>query len=137
MNQKNETLKDKILKEMTVDHSNALEKNFELAKRFINITPEGKVDVKISKDKLQNNDLILLYLAGKLYAKEAGTTETELTSNDELKNELGLASGSVLWSTKNLRDNHLIKTSGGKHTILINRLEKALNDIDKKLGNSQ
>ena len=63
--------KDRIKEEMSVDYSNALERNFEIAKKFIRVTNEGKVSL-LTKDKLSGKEQILLYLIGKLYAKEAG-----------------------------------------------------------------
>ena len=72
-NQKENELKKRIIEEMTVDYSNALEKIFDLAKQFIRITKDGKVFI-LFKDKLSGKEQILLYLIGKLYAKEAGFT---------------------------------------------------------------
>ena len=62
-------LRKKIIDEMTVNYSNALEKNFDLAKQFIRITQDGKVDI-LHKEKFGGKEQILLYLIGKLYAKE-------------------------------------------------------------------
>jgi hypothetical protein len=69
-------LRERILKEMTTEYTNMLEKSFETAKRFIRVTPEGKVDV-ILKDRLTGKENIQLYLIGKLYAKVAGLTPAE------------------------------------------------------------
>ena len=88
-------LKQKIINEMTVDYFNTLEKNFDLAKQFIRITKEGKVDI-LQKDMLNGTELISLYLIGKLYAKEAGFSATDDVGNSELMNELGIPKGSLL-----------------------------------------
>ena len=133
---KDNSLKNKILEEMTVDYSNALEKNFDLAKQFIRITQEGKVDIHY-KDKLNGKDQILLYLIGKLYAKEAEFIMIDDVGNKELLDELGIPSGSLLPWLKALRDEHKIKQiKKGKnthHAISVNWVEKTLKDVERKI----
>jgi len=134
-----ENLKKRILEEMTVDYSNALEKNFDLAKQFIRITQDGKVDV-IVKDKVSGKEKILLYLIGKLYAKEAGFSPTDDVSNKELMDELGIPEGSLLPWLKELRDKNKIKQiKKGRtvhHRIPINVVERTLRSIERKLKKS-
>jgi len=129
-------LKQKIIDEMTVDYSNALEKHFDLAKQFIRITKDGKVDV-LHKDKLNGKEQILLYLIGKLYAKEAGFSVTDDVGNSEFLNELGIPKGSLLPWLKELRDGDKIKPiKKGKfthHTISLNTVEKTLKSIEIKI----
>lgn len=134
MNEKSKSsLKKKILEEMSIDYANALEKNFELAKQFVRITSDGKVDVLV-KDRLTGKEQILLYLIGKLYAKEAEATTTEYVGNKELLNELGIPIGSLLPWLKNLRDKNKIKAiKKGYHKIPINLVEKVLKSIEKKI----
>jgi len=135
--QKENNLKKKIIEEMTVSHASALEKNFELAKQFVRITSEGKIDVLI-KDKLVGKDQILLYLIGKVYAQEAGLTPVYEVGNKELTDELGVPKGSLLPWLKELRDGNKIKTvDRGKyayHSISLNALEKTLKNIQKKIS---
>lgn len=136
-NQKENNLKQKIINEMTVDYSNTLEENINLAKRFIRITKKGKVDV-LFKDKLIGIDRIMLYLIGKLYAKEVGFAITDSVSNKELMSELGIPKGSLLPWLKKLRDENKIeqikKGQYKYHNIPINLIEKTLNTIEKKLN---
>ena len=131
-----ESLKKRILEEMTVDYANALEKNFDLAKQFMRITQDGKVDV-IVKERISGKEKILLYLIGKLYAKEAGFSPTDDVSNKELMDELGIPEGSLLPWLKELRDKNKIKQiKKGKtvyHRIPINAVERTLKSIEKKL----
>lgn len=101
-------LKQRIIDEMTVDYSNSLEKNFDLAKQFMRITKEGNVDI-LNKDKLSGIEQISLYLVGRLYAKEAGFSVTDDVGNNELMNELSLPKGSLLPWLKKLRDANKIK----------------------------
>ena len=130
-------LKQRILSEMTVDYSNALERNFDLAKQFIRISKEGKVDVLV-KEKVTGIEQILLYLIGKLYAKEAGYVSMGGVDNKELTDELGIPMGSLLPWQKKLREDNMIKqVKKGKtanHVIATNAVEKILNQIDKKLN---
>ena len=132
-------LKKRIIEEMTVDYASALEKNFDLAKQFIRITKDGKVDVKV-KDKLNGKEMILLYLIGKLYAKEAGFASADDTGNKELMDELGIIKGSLLPWLKDLRDENVIKqVRKGQytyHSIPINLVERTLQTIEGKLKKS-
>ena len=132
------SLKQRIMEEMTVNYSNALEKNFDLAKQFIGITREGKIEVKV-KDKVTGIETILLYLIGKIYAKEVELVSTSDASNQELMEELGIPKGSLLPWQKSLRDAkkiYQIKSSEGvNHAIAPNMVERTLKEIDQKLRN--
>ena len=127
-------LQKRIQEEMTSDNSNALEKNFDLAKQFVHVTKEGKVDVLV-KEKVSGKDQIMLYLIGKLYAKEAGYSDTEEVGNEELMNELGISGGSLLPWLKNLREGNKTKqTRKGKKVytkILIRDVERTLKLVGK------
>lgn len=129
-------MKRKIIEEMTVEYSSTLEKNFDLAKQFIRITRDGKVDVLV-KNKVSGQDRILLYLIGKLYAKEAGLTPSDSVNNKELMNELGIPQGSLLPWLMALRKKPGIKQiKEGKqvaHYIPINLVEPVLKAIERKL----
>ena len=134
-------LAKKILDTMVVDHSDALEKNFALASEFIKITKEGKVDV-IVKSQITGPEKITMYLIGKLYAKRAGLVATEYTKNEELMNELGIGYTSLLPWLKTLRDNNIVEAgkSDGRessHAVLLNAVERTLNDVNKKLKGRQ
>ena len=129
-------LKEKILAEMTSNYTNALDKNFELAKKFIRITSEGFVEVLV-KDKISGKEQILLYLIGKVYAKEARLSITEEVENSELMRELGIPLGSLLPWLKSLKEENKIKpVRKGKlvnHIASINLIEKILTGINEKL----
>ena len=131
--------KTRIRGEMMVDYASALEKNFDLAKQFLKITSEGKVDLHF-KEKLTGKQQILLYLIGKLYAKEAALVETNDVVNKELMGELGIPEGSLLPWLKDLRDKKKIKQiKSGRytyHSVSINLVEKILKEIEKKVKKS-
>lgn len=140
MNETNaDNLTKKIIEEMTVDYSNALEKNFSLAKQFIRITKDGKVDI-LAKDRLKGKEQILLYLIGKLYAKEVAFAATDNVGNKELMDELGIPEGSLFPWLKDLRDENNIKQVKKErrvyHFIPINLVERTLKSIEKKISKS-
>ena len=127
-------LKQRIIDEMTVDYANALEKNFSLARQLLRITKDGKVDI-MAKDRLTGKENILLYLIGKLYAKEADLTATNDVGSEELMDELGVPKGSLYPWLKALREENKINSiTRGKYTIALNVLEKTLRELIKKVG---
>jgi len=133
------SLMERIVAEMTVDYSSALEKNFDLAKQFIRITKEGKVDLLV-KDKVTGKQQILLYLIGKTYSKEARFSDTDNVGNKELLDELGLPEGSLRPWLKELREKKRIRqVKMGKyihHAIRINMVERTLKEVEKRLKKS-
>lgn len=137
--QKMHNLKERISEEMTVDYASALERNFDLAKQFIRITKDGKVDIP-DKEKLTGQEEILLYLIGKLYAKEAGFAATTEVGNKELLDELGIPEGSLFPWLKNLRDGNKIKqVKKGQYTYHVippNLVEKTLKNAERKIKKS-
>ena len=134
-------LKDRILKEMKADYSDALDRNFNLAKEMIRITTDGKVDV-IVKDKLKGPNKIALYMIGKRYACRALLANSEFVKNSELKSELGIKEGSLLPWLKELRDSNMLiqgPKEGRESTqaIALNYVEivlKSISDELKKIG---
>lgn len=132
-------LKKKIIEEMTVDYSGTLDKNFDLAKQFICITKDGKIDI-LPKDELTGKEKILLYLIGKLYANEAGYIDTVESGNEELMNELGMPRGSLDCSLKRLQSGKGIKSAKkgryAYHSVRVNLVEKTLKSVERKLKKS-
>jgi len=131
-----ESLKQRIITEMTVEYAGVLEKNFDLAKQFIRITRDGKVDILV-KDKLSGKDRLLLYLIGKLYAKEAGLSPSDCVSNKEFMTELGIPEGSLLPWLMDLRKKPGIKQTKEEkqvvHYVPIHLVEPLLKATEKKL----
>jgi len=131
-----ERLKKRILEEMTVDYSKVLGQNLDLAKQFIRLAENGDVEVLL-REKLSGQEKVLLYLIGKLYAKEAGLTSTDEVGNNELMEKLGMPSGSLLPWLKGLRDENRIKQIQRErhtyHSIPINQVDRTLKEIMKKI----
>lgn len=126
------TLKERIIEEMIVDHQNILEKYFDLAKRFISINTKGSVNI-ISEEKFSVEEKILLYLIGKIYAKEAGLVPNEEVGFKELMDNIGILKGTIYPVIKRLRDkNKLIQRKEGKLTYItipLNLLGKILSKM--------
>ncbi|MFX1504091.1 MAG: hypothetical protein ACFFDH_24235 [Promethearchaeota archaeon] len=137
---KHVSLKEKIIEEMTVDYSDALDRNFNLAKNYIKITKNGKIEV-LYKQELTGAEQILLYLIGKVYAKEAELASTHEVDTQELMEELGIIKGSFYPSIKRLRDKKkIIQVKKGKlvyFSVPSNHIEKILNKIASKLKNKK
>lgn len=129
------SLEDRIKKEMLSDYASALEKNFDIAKKFLKITSNGTVEI-IDKNKYSGEELIQLYLIGKCYAKEVGLAQSNGVNNIELIDELGKPEGSIFPWLKSLRDNKKIKQnkeiSPVEHFIPINLIEETLLKINNK-----
>ncbi|MFX1489869.1 MAG: hypothetical protein ACFFBI_12015 [Promethearchaeota archaeon] len=118
MNDEKNKLKKRIIEEMVVDHQNILEKYFDLAKQFINITTEGAINI-ISEERYSIEEKVLLYLIGKIYAKEAGVASTEEVGFKELMDNLGIVKGTIYPIIKRLRDkNKLSQKKQGKLTFI-------------------
>jgi hypothetical protein len=130
-------LRKRILDDMVVNYNNALEKNFELANKFISLTKSGSVEVKV-KDSLKGEYKILLYLIGKVYAFEAGLSDNNSADNKELMNELGIPGGSLYPWLKKLREKNRIKrVKVGRHIhniIMPNLIEKTLKDVEELIN---
>jgi hypothetical protein len=125
---------------MTVSYSSKLEQNFELAKQFIRLTPEGTVEILV-RDKLSGKEQILLYLIGKMYAKEAGYATDENVGNNELLEQLGFPIGSLLPFLKELRDENRIRQLKREnnvfHSVSPGLIDSTLRSVSKKLGKDQ
>jgi hypothetical protein len=138
--QEQSELKRRIQEEMTVSYSINLEKSFDLAKRFIRLVPDGTVELLL-KDNLTRKQQILLYLIGKMYAKEAGYVTDESASNNELLKHVGLPLGSLLPFLKELRDQNLIhqikRDNNVHHSFPLSKLPEILNTIDGNLNGNQ
>jgi hypothetical protein len=128
---------DIVREGMTVDSGNALERNFELAKKMIMLTPEGKV-ILAHHNKLGGEDKIVLYLVGKVYAKVAGYTNEIEVPNKELLDELGMKEGSLAPWLKFLRDKgqikQTVKNNLSYHFVPNNLIESELKRIWDKVG---
>jgi len=132
------TLSERINEEMSVDYQTTLEKNFEVAKKYVRITSKGTVDV-LKKDLMAGKDRVALYLIGKHYAKEGGKANTKMVDINELAEELGAPKGSIYPWLKRLRDKNVLASEKREknktvYSIKINHVEKILNKIDGDLN---
>lgn len=131
-----DSLKSRVLSEMTVDYSKILEKNFDRAKQFVCISADGLVDVLV-RDKVTGPEQIQLYLIGKIYARAADLTTTDEVGNNELMQQLAMPEGSLLPWLKGLRDKNKITRirheRNAYHTVPVNLIEETLKGIEKKV----
>jgi len=128
------SLKEKILEEMVVQYRDAMDKNYERVKKILKLTPTGKVDIVVDKTKLTSDDIISLYLIGKMYSKEAGLSPTEGATNKELMEELGMPEGTMKSTLKRLRDvNRAEAIEEGNHKIALHLIDRILSEIEPKI----
>jgi DNA-binding transcriptional ArsR family regulator len=129
------SLKDRIAGEMSVDHTGVLERNFETTKELMRVSKDGTIDL-LARDRFGGKDQIVLYLIGKLYAKEGGFSQTEEVGNKELMTELGIPAGSLRPWLKALRDSGLVKPVKKdrytNHVVQIHVVDRVLRDLAKK-----
>lgn len=132
--------KERILQGMVVSHSDSIERMFEIAKKYIGVTETGKTEIK-KKEGLKGQDLIMLYLIGRLYAKKANLSDSEFVDNQELIDELGVPIGSLLPWTKILRDEKKIERGNDDkikgHKIKLNVVESFLLNLDKNFNKNE
>jgi hypothetical protein len=130
-------LKKRILEEMTIKHSSILSESFDLAKRYVRVRDDGYVDVLI-REQVTGKEQILLYLIGKIYAKEGGLTTDENVGNPELLVQLGIPEGSLFPWLKDLRETNLIRQLKREnnvfHTVPPAKIAEILTAIEKKLA---
>jgi hypothetical protein len=128
-------LAKRIRAEMTTSRPDALTRCFDVAKRHVSITENGMVIVS-NKDKLGAKSQILLYLIGKLYAKEAGLCGSSGVTNEELGRELGLTGSSLRPRLMELKESKkIVSSKSGRtvfHTIYQNIVEKTIREIDEE-----
>lgn|SRR2546422_10874911 len=132
-------LKKRILEEMTVKHSAILTESFELAKQYVRVMEDGYVEVLV-KDRVTGKEQILLYLVGKLYAREAGLATDEMVGTAELLDRLGIPEGSLFPWLKELRDNNQIRQVKRENNVFTTvppaRVQEILTSIQKKLASN-
>ena len=138
MNENKNQLKRRIKEEMTINYKNILEKNFDFANKMIKVSEDGRTDIIISDKDIIIEDQILLYLIGKLYAKEVGYIEHGEATRIELLTELGISENSIGPILSRLKDKGMIKTRKEKNkpyfSVKMNLVRKILNSINDKFG---
>jgi hypothetical protein len=130
-------LKKRILDEMTIKHSSILSENFDLAKRYVRVRDDGSVELLV-RERVTGKEQILLYLIGKVYAKEGALTNDENVGNAELLDQLGIPEGSLFPWLKELRQTNQIRQLKREnnvfHTVPPPKIGEILSAIEKKLA---
>ena len=130
------TLKDRIVREMTIDTEGVLDRSFDKAKGIFLLDKNGKV-VILSKELMNTDEKVLTYLIGKKYAVFAGYAEFDDAGTSELVNDLGIPKGTLDPAINNLKKKKRIVVSrkdGRKllHKIADNFIEPMILQICKK-----
>ena len=132
-------VRKRIRDKLGIVYSDALERNLDLAERYLRITEKGTVVLQ-KTENLSGKERILLYLVGKLYARKAGWADADEVGNQELMDELGVGGNSLRPWLKSLRDENKIERieKGGKvfHKVPLYLVDKTLKDLEKKLEKS-
>lgn len=125
-----EELKRRIRDELVVGKTRVLEENLSVAKRLFALSEEGDIDLRVDRSRLTNRQLIALYMVAKAYAKEGGLVESEVVTNDELVEKLGLSYNTVRGSATNrLRREGIMLTDDGQHRIEYSKIGVVLGEV--------
>ncbi|MFQ5871136.1 MAG: hypothetical protein ACE5IB_03125 [Candidatus Geothermarchaeales archaeon] len=125
-----EELKRRIRDELVVGKTRVLEENLSVAKRLFALSEEGDIDLRVDRSRLTNRRLIALYMVAKAYAKEGGLVESEVVTNDELVEKLGLSYNTVRGSATNrLRREGIMLTDDGQHRIEYSKIGVVLGEV--------
>ncbi|MFQ5951015.1 MAG: hypothetical protein ACE5KH_02895 [Candidatus Geothermarchaeales archaeon] len=125
-----EQLRRRIREELVVGKTRVLEENLPHAKRLFALSEEGEIDLRVDRSRLTNRQLIALYMVAKAYAKEGGLVESEVVTNEELVEKLGLSYNTVRGSATNrLRREGIMYTDNGHHRIEYSKIGVVLGDL--------
>jgi len=131
-------LRSWIRETMTVDEESVLNQHRDLVARFLGLTTDGRVFIRVEKGKLTTTEQVALYLVGKTYSKVAGYSKSAEASNDELERELGMPGGTVRRVTMELRKAGWIAAGiRGSQEVVLNALPIILKKIDSEIGTSE
>lgn len=125
----------KKLKELLIDEEELSTALIERTKRFIRLTKDGKVIYMIPKDKLALRAQIMLYLAGKRFAREMGLVQSDVASIEEISASVGADYFVVAARLKELKDQQLVlAVERGGYTVQLAKLNEILDSVEKSLA---
>ncbi|MDW8084260.1 MAG: hypothetical protein RMI49_03580 [Candidatus Caldarchaeum sp.] len=124
------------LKELLVDEQEISATLIDRVKRFVRLTKDGKVIFMTAKDKLPLRSQIMLYLAGKRFAKELGLIETDVSSIEEISASLSADYFVVAARLKELKDQQMVlAVERGGYTVQLAKLNEILDAVEKSFVN--
>lgn len=122
------------LRELIIDEQELTSALIDRAKRFIRLTREGKVVFMVPLDRLPIWARVLLYLAGKRLAKEAGLIESDVATIEEISTAIGAEYFTVASRLKELKDQYSVQTvERGGYIVQLARLHEILDKIERAL----
>jgi len=123
------------LRELIIDEQELTAALIDRVKGFIRLTRDGKVVFLVPLEKLPIWARVLLYLAGKRLAKEAGLIENDVATIEEISSAIGADYFSTAGRLKELKDQQLVQTvERGGYIVQLARLHEILDKVEKALG---
>lgn len=119
-------LRQWVIENMTVDDKSVLMENKERVSQLVGITSEGKVVLKVEKESMNAQELVLVYLLGKLFANTAGYANEKSAKNSEIAEELGIPAGTVGRCLLELRKSGMARPVEGGHELVLSSLPSLL-----------
>lgn len=108
------------LTDLVVDEAELQEAAIEkVVSSYVKYSKEGNVivDPKLLKEPIKKQIMVYLFAKSGLRFLIKATQDEIFVSNEELEKKLGLPGGSVRPNVKRLRDEGLLISKGGRHTI--------------------
>jgi hypothetical protein len=130
-----EITKQAMLKELTHDENVEFEKLVPKVKQIVKIKPDGTPVIICDMTKLNRQEQIFAYLAGKFFAKLVEISPKESAQVKEIAEYLRIENNIVAARLVELRDKRQVEQVGrGEYKISTVSLEKNLDQILKKIG---
>jgi hypothetical protein len=119
-----------IKEKMTVDEMAIIEMNKEIIAKLVGITKEGKVLLIVDKSKLKGQQIVTLYLVGKMMSKIAGYTDSASARLAEIVDNMGVPMGTVGRCLRELENAGIARKSDeGGYEIVLSSLASFLNNV--------
>ncbi|MEM0090702.1 MAG: hypothetical protein QXF84_05080 [Nitrososphaerota archaeon] len=124
-------LAEKIRQKLTVDELVILEQTLDRLSRFIGLTKDGRVLIKLDRTKMSTRHLISLYAVGKYMAKQAGYLTEDIITIDEVTRELGVDGKVAAARIAELRrEGVLLGVERGQYRFNPSHIERILAELE-------
>src|SRR2546425_11531172 len=108
MSASQEELRKWILEHMTAEAVSELDLHKEEVAKFVSLSQEGTIILKVDRNLLDMPTEILLVLTGRAYGAAAGLAVSDAVTNAELVDLVKGSSGGQRWALTKLRSENLI-----------------------------
>ncbi len=134
MSASQDELRKWILANMTSEALSELDLYKEEAAKFLALSPDGTIILRVDRSKVDMPTEILLVLLGRAYAAAAGLAANDELTNEELFSQVKGTSGGQRWALTKLREENLIASAQrGSHHLLPSQVGRSLKVIKDKL----